>query len=215
MQQIPHIPDLVISDTHLGHRKITEYCLRDNSVMQTPDMVDQLIVSNWNYAVSKFEKEHGRAPLILHLGDVGRMRAPDQRSQDELLMSLRGDKYTLRGNHDHWTEEWIEEHGFKLIEPFSFSHKSWAVVVTHYPLRAVPTATINVHGHTHNNPFNSASRAHRNVSVEMVSFMPRPFMPLVESSIRLVSDVPDHIDYNQTEANQALNNMLRDLKPRL
>lgn len=212
--QLPFLPDLVVSDTHLGHRKITTYCLRDNAYAQTPDAVDEMIVASWNMAVARFRDKHGRTPVVLHLGDVGKMRAPQIRSQDPLLLGLRGDNYTFRGNHDHWDEDWMAEHGFQTVEPFSFRHQGMRVVVTHYPLRDVPTGVLNIHGHTHNNGFNSASRAHRNVSVEAIGYMPRPFMDMVENGIRLLTEVPDHIDYNADEAARALANELTDLQPR-
>lgn len=211
---LPFLPDLVVSDTHLGHTKITTYCLRDNATAPNPEAVDEVLVASWNLAVARFEEKHGREPVVLHLGDVGKMRAPEGRSQDAHLLALRGDIYTFRGNHDHWDEEWIEDHGWTLVEPFAFDHDGTRVVVTHYPLREVPTGVLNLHGHTHNNGFNSASRAHRNVSVEAIGMMPRPFLQMVEGGIRLLNEVPDHIDYNADEAARAMANVLTDLQPR-
>ena len=214
MIQLPFLPDLVVSDTHIGHRNITKFCLRDNAWATTPDAVDELLVASWNLAVARFEEAHGRTPVVLHLGDVGRMRAPQGRSQDAQLMALRGDIFVIRGNHDHWDEEWIEEHGFTVIEPFTFTHQGTKVVVTHHPLRQVPTGMLNLHGHTHNNGFESASRAHRNMSVEAIGMMPRPFLGMVEGGLRLMTEVPGHIDYNADEAARALANELTDLQPR-
>ena len=69
-------------------------------------------------------------------------------------------------------------------------------------------------GHTHNNGFESASRAHRNMSVEAIGMMPRPFLGMVEGGLRLMTEVPGHIDYNADEAARALANELTDLQPR-
>lgn len=202
---LPHLPDLVISDLHLGHARITEYCFRDNAYTPTPEDVDNQIVASWNHATRAFRAVHGRDPVILHLGDLIGWKS-SLRAQDDRLLAMEGDKYTFRGNHDAWPEEWIEEHDFKLVEPFSFRYDGFLVIMSHYPERSLASGELNIHGHTHNNPFNSASRAHRNVSVECVSYMPRPLKALLDSTIRLVTTVPDHIDYNADELARARSN---------
>lgn len=204
---VPHVPDLVISDCHFGHTNISKYCQRLSAAQPDPLRVDEAMFNNWTWACEKFRHEHGRQPVILHLGDLADRTLREGRT--DYIADLPGDKYTLRGNHDEWEEDRLNELGFQLVEPFSFGHKSFLIVVTHHPMRRVDGATINVHGHTHNNPFNSASRHHRNVSVECVAFTPQPFLKLVESSIRLVSDVPDHLDYHADEEARAIHNNVR------
>ena len=86
-----------VSDTHFGHKKIIEYL--DRPFSSTEEM-DKIMVENQNKKVSKNDE-------IYILGDFA---FGNQEYIKNLLYSLNGKKYMIRGNHDrHVDVKWISD----------------------------------------------------------------------------------------------------------
>ena len=97
------------SDNHYFHANIIKYCSRP---FRDVGEMNAAMVDNWNSVVSDED-------VVFHLGDVSaglRDRVDDFKA---LIGSLRGKKVLIRGNHDHQTDEWYVEAGFRSV------HELW------------------------------------------------------------------------------------------
>lgn len=139
----------LISDTHFNHANMETYCLR-------PANFTDLLIQNWKKTVKPED-------VVIHLGDVAIGKKP---AAMEIVRSLPGKKWLVRGNHDRDKScGWWVENGFDMAcDTFIFRH----VLLTHEPANAVIRAggfkpyeastyeglpegcELNIHGHLHN-----------------------------------------------------------------
>lgn len=130
----------VIADTHFGHESPYSRWIEDGKPYRphgSAEQADIEMVESWNEVVHEQD-------IIYHLGDV----SWDMKSEynRKLLLSLKGRKMLVGGNHDH---------NLKYYAPFF--QKIYAVkpmencVLTHIPIHpdCVERWGINVHGHLH------------------------------------------------------------------
>ena len=138
----------LITDTHFFHEKLTE-------IGERPPDFTELIVRNWQRLVSPED-------LVIHLGDVALGKKP---ALKDLLLSLPGRLWLVLGNHDHESVSWYMDNRFSMVcQSVVFRN----ALLTHAPANELPAnATINIHGHLHNN-------AHR-----FADYEPRPFHRLL------------------------------------
>lgn len=163
------LPDFIISDTHFGHPRISEYSRRTTPAFPTPESIDQLMIDNWFGLV----KPHH---TVLHLGDLGFFNdgARGRGMDPEILKSLPGKRYILRGNHDDaLSTEWLADHGFTEIPSPSVVYEGVEILFTHYPQHPLRKGQACISGHVHNNPHFSTSQ-HLNASVELWHYAPVP-----------------------------------------
>lgn len=171
----------IISDTHWGHDNIVRYCHR-------PQNHDELMFSRWRETVGKDDP-------LLHLGDVMFWRSSRQELLDKIV-ALPGRKRLIVGNHDK--RKIRKQLGF--VEIYS---SIWLVIgehrvfFTHAP--AAPQEppvdwTINIHGHIHNNGYDSLvdrTLDYRNVSVEVMDYRPVRLREILEGGrYQSVADAP-------------------------
>lgn len=148
----------IISDTHFGHENIIHYCNR-------PEDHDFLMELYWKSIVQDDD-------TILHLGDLFFKKNVID------LSSLPGNKYLIKGNHDHQKDEWYESIGFKVInERPQITVNRQVIVFTHYPIPYEDKSywDINIHGHIHNHNYESkkwSDKLYINVSVEVMDYAP-------------------------------------------
>jgi len=172
----------VIADTwiHFLHTKIAEYCNR-------PKDFNKLIIKNWNSLIKPGD-------FVLHLGDFSAGVNAYPNGLDilkKISNKLNGDIYLLKGNHDHYSNDfYLNELGLKGVAEYFIIDKMY---FCHYPLKIdkytkskIKTKIIEhvkrfkenkckylVHGHTHNNVDNSPINGNRfNVSVELTKYKP-------------------------------------------
>lgn len=143
--------DFLISDTHFGHTNIIKYCDRP---FKDCDQMLEVIVNNYNNLVSHSSK-------VLFMGDI--FFTGFDNSCD-IMHSLNGSKYLLRGNHDkRLTDSQFARMGF--VEIYGTYQKTKidgsGVYLSHYPFngyskdnrygkyRPPIDGTVIVHGHTH------------------------------------------------------------------
>ena len=79
---------------------------------------------------------------------------------------MPGRKVLVFGNHDR------SARGFDVVCGSVYSQGDPPLLLTHVPLRRVPPACVNVHGHLHVGRV-KGSTAHVNVSVEQLDYRPR------------------------------------------
>lgn len=175
----------LISDTHIGHDNIVQFCNR-------PQNHEDIIVDNWNDTVSITD-------TILHLGDL--VYKGDRTANAHILRSLPGIKYYIKGNHDKQTEQWYEKCGFERLgtllgdyvetnigengelytkrvkhHGFYQTINNKRILFSHYPDEWLLDWDINCHGHIHNSqhhrPKMAADKIYHNMSVEVIDYTP-------------------------------------------
>ncbi|MCI0556690.1 MAG: metallophosphoesterase family protein [Anaerolineae bacterium] len=134
-----------ISDTHLNHANILEYCDRP---FKTVKQMDEAMIQRWN------EKVHPK-DLVVHLGDVGF----HYENLFKIIPRLNGYKQLVLGNHD-WGPARMEALGFECLTLSLNDHAviKWSgreIILAHRP-RDIPTWTPNdkrvrLCGHEHTN----------------------------------------------------------------
>lgn len=125
----------LITDTHLGHDKMVEYCGR-------PKNHSEIILKNLEVVKT--------GDTLIHLGDVCIGR--DEHWHKELFLRLGFgiSTFLLRGNHDKKSNQWYLEHGWDFVsESFSDHYFGQYITFSHIPIANVQN--INIHGHFHNN----------------------------------------------------------------
>jgi calcineurin-like phosphoesterase family protein len=148
----------VISDLHLGHRNIIQYCRRPFS---SSGEMDDVLIRNWNYRVAPKDE-------VFYLGDLchGKNAAP----ASEYLSRLNGRIQVISGNHDR------EFPG--AVQSLRLQYGTMEFFLIHDPAEApgdFPGWVI--HGHLHNNdigryPFINAGTRTINVSAELLDYVP-------------------------------------------
>lgn len=124
----------IITDTHLGHDKMVEYCGRP------PDHSERILESL---------KAIPKGSTLIHLGDI--CIGKDAEWHLKLMEALDSvHKILIRGNHDHKSDQWYREHGWN--EVYDVMEKEYCGRMIHFSHIPIPNCgMLNVHGHMHNN----------------------------------------------------------------
>jgi calcineurin-like phosphoesterase family protein len=153
----------VVSDLHLGHSNIIEYCDRPFSSVEE---MNRVLVNNWNRTVDEED-------VVYFLGDVSLSTSV---SQQEWLDKLNGNKIMTPGNHDNDMN--VYEANVPVVDSFVLQHEKYRFFCTHRP-ENIPDDWDEwaIHGHNHNNnlsehPFINQGRNKLNVSVELTDYKP-------------------------------------------
>ena len=140
----------VWSDLHVGDIDALTFFGRP---FVSVDEMNEELFERWRSSV-------GPDDFVVCLGDVGTWQSLAK------LQELPGQKILVFGNHDR------SARGFDVVCGSAYAHGHPPLVLTHVPLRRVPPACVNVHGHLHVGRVKS-STAHVNVSVEQLDYRPR------------------------------------------
>lgn len=129
-----------ISDTHLGHEKIIEYCKRP---FKNVKEMDETIIKNWNERISDED-------IVFFLGDfclIKSSEAPNSRKDAFAYYrkQLKGNIIFLKGNHDG------NNKCKSIIESIVIEHGGKRIYLTHNPKFAKEDFHWNFCGHTHGN----------------------------------------------------------------
>ncbi len=136
------------SDLHFYHNNVIRYC---NRPFEGYDSMNKALIENWNNTVKAKDE-------VYILGDIT-MRGPE--IVNNLMPTLNGKKYLVRGNHDIFTRkqsfntdnfEWIKDyHSFN----YQIAGQSHMLCLMHYPLLTwnhKMRGSIHLHGHIHASP---------------------------------------------------------------
>jgi len=125
----------VITDTHLGHKNMVQYCGR-------PENHSELILENL-----KVIKE---GDTVIHLGDFCIGNDSDWHIKFMAQIPAGVKKFLIRGNHDKKSNNWYLNHGWDFVaESFSDNYFGKFITFSHIPIPNVQN--LNIHGHFHNN----------------------------------------------------------------
>ena len=150
----------LISDLHLGHANITQYCSRPFVASDVAEM-DRVLVNNWNYTVSPDDR-------VYFLGDL--QYGSGARREKEYRSFLNGTVTYVRGNHDTNIPE--------SVPSVKITCDGTEFLLVHDPEDApAGYAGWVIHGHHHNNnlrafPYIDPIARRINVSAEVIGYYP-------------------------------------------
>lgn len=149
----------VISDLHLGHGNIIEYCDRPFSDVEE---MDAEIEYRWNETVDPNDS-------VLVLGDF--VYPESDVSPADWVEILNGNIAIIRGNHDG---ELTSNLGAHVMDSCVVTHGKYQFYCEHQPSN---TGIWQLHGHIHNNdpdtyPFINRENKTVNVSAELLDYRP-------------------------------------------
>lgn len=158
----------LISDTHFGHKGVTEFLNHDGTKLRPwtdVQEMDEDMISNWNSVVRPNDK-------VYHLGDV-----VINRKALKTLHRLNGEKVLVKGNHDIFRiEEYLEY--FKDVRGYHVLDK---FLLSHIPIHpdSLERFRGNIHGHLHSNnvrlKHGGIDERYKCVCVEQINYTPIPF----------------------------------------
>lgn len=143
----------LITDMHLGHHNIRDYC--DRPI----DFEKQILANLQSYITSQ--------DVLINLGDTCMSR--NAYWHDQIQQSCAGKIWMIRGNHDAKSLSWYLDHGCDFVaDSITMEIFGKKIIFTHSPLTFVPEEFINIHGHLHNNEEakTSLTLRHRLVQIE-------------------------------------------------
>ncbi|MCM1260623.1 MAG: phosphoesterase [Staphylococcus sp.] len=146
------------ADFHFGHHKIIEYC---NRPFKNTTEMNNTLIKNFNNVV-------GKNDVVFILGDLSWL---NRKSTTQIVKSLNGFKYLIKGNHDRKGNQYYRDMGFmEVYDHPIFLNKN--VVLSHEPINIKDAKIINIHGHTHHLDSGFGNGNNISVSVEKTNYRP-------------------------------------------
>ena len=185
--------EYVVSDLHLNHQNIIEYC-RNDKFDATRSGLDDM---NW-HLLAEWNRHVGSDETVVFVGDFAWFIDQDpitQRKVDNLWDTLAGEKVFVRGDHDHVVPTSAET----VVYSAEIQREDRTYFVSHFPgdtpeslpgkgmpddfEQVLPDAFADrlecwrIHGHHHNNwpdlyPLVNPDRQTVNCSVELTDYRP-------------------------------------------
>ncbi len=125
------------SDLHLGHNAVINM---QNRPFADADEMDRVLIANYNSVVHKND-------TVYLLGDICFRIGVDK--ANELIASMNGKKYLIKGNHDKKYDESL----FEEVRDFmTISVNGMNIALMHYPMISWPKSrhgSFMFHGHIH------------------------------------------------------------------
>lgn len=164
--------DYLISDLHLDHDNIIDYCHRPfDSVKE----MNERLVESWNNTIDRGEQVLYGGDLTIRTSAVSLL---------DWLKELNGEIIFLLGNHDGTVLEGLDR--IQFVEEYRFKHRGVPFHAVHDPTDG-PTNPNGwlLHGHHHNNwpdtyPFVNHDTRRVNFSVELLDYRPLAIDRLVD-----------------------------------
>lgn len=136
----------ITSDLHLFHENIIVYCGRPH---ETVEQMNQKIINAWNEVVSPEDR-------VIVVGDLSAGLGPRKGELRSIIEDLPGSKTLVRGNHDHQSDSWYIEAGFRSVTDWIFED---GMLFIHKPATSMNPESVRVfeqmspdivvHGHIH------------------------------------------------------------------
>lgn len=128
-----------IADTHFGHSNIIRF---DNRPFSNINEMDEILIKNWNKVVSDGD-------IVYILGDFSWYKEPETL---DILKSLNGNKFLIRGNHDRISPKILKQF-VKVCDYLEVNDKGRRVIISHYPMMSWNGQfrdSVHLYGHVHN-----------------------------------------------------------------
>lgn len=162
----------LISDTHLGHRKLIEICER-------PKNFGFLILNNLDVVHEN--------DILIHIGDVSFYN--HLFNIMALTSSIAGKKWLIRGNHDDKSINWYCNNGWDFVgDQLVIEIYGLKILFTHKPSNTVlglgDAPDINIHGHLHigdHRECDYLTDRHILISLERLNYKPVQLKSIVDN----------------------------------
>lgn len=131
---------LYISDWHYGHTNCLHF---DNRPFKTTEEMNAALVDRWNAAV-------GAGDVVYMLGDMFWCNAD---AAIEILESLNGQIFLIKGNHDRCHTKELTDRFVKVADYMEIEDGDRKVVLSHYPIPCFKNhfyGWFHLYGHVHN-----------------------------------------------------------------
>jgi len=149
------------SDLHLNHKKILLY---ENRPYEDVREMNEALIKNWNSVVG--DRDH-----CYVLGDFC------WGNPEPFMKRLKGRKFLVRGNHDHYSDTKYQKIGFSGVwirKELKIDKKT--IVLDHFPLESWNKSchgSLHFHGHVHSK--GTPRRNRLNVGVDVCEMFPLEF----------------------------------------
>lgn len=156
----------LITDTHFGHSKLTEYCNRppnfSNNILKELQIVKQ-------------------DDVLIHLGDF--CFGEEENWHNTFHNYVQGKKILIKGNHDNKSNSWYFKHGWDFVcDSFTLTVFGKKILFSHVPLsrRKHGDYDLNIHGHFHNSKHRRhelkyriiKNKKHKLLAIENTNYQP-------------------------------------------
>lgn len=134
------------SDCHFGHKSIMKFCPETRMNITDVDELNEKMIEIWNNTVGPNDK-------VYILGDFSFMNAA---KTEEVLKRLKGKKFLIKGNHDHWVNSHLTSYFEAIYDYKKITIDGKRVILFHYPIvefENMHHGAYHFHGHTHGNYF--------------------------------------------------------------
>lgn len=159
------------SDLHFGHANIMKHC---NRPFKTVEKMDLELINRWNNKVSNEDS-------IYILGDFGFYK-PEQLMK--ILNKLNGQKFLIKGNHDHFIKDKTIASKFAWIKDYyRLKYNGLKFVLFHYPICEWDCKfhnSIHLYGHVHNCNSSISMANSYNVGVDVNNYEPIEINEILE-----------------------------------
>ena len=154
------------SDLHLGHEAVIRM---QNRPFTNTDEMNRVLIENYNSVVHKDDTVYLLGDICFRIG---------VEKANELIASLKGKKYLIRGNHDKKYDESL----FEDIRDFmTISVNELHISLMHYPMLSWPRShygSIMLHGHIHSDMSYNISNREAGINRYDVGVDANGYMPI-------------------------------------
>lgn len=162
-----------ISDLHLGHKGIISM---QNRPFENVAEMNRTIINNYNSCVNKDD-------TVYILGDICHHMTVE--AVNEIIASLKGKKYLIKGNHDKKYDERLFE---EMCDFKEIAVNGSNIVLMHYPMMSWPKirkGSIQLHGYIHGDESYNLRNRDKGIKRYDVGVDANRFMPI---SIKQIKD---------------------------
>ncbi len=167
-----------ISDLHMYHDNIIRF---EHRPFKDMDEMILTIIERWNEVVTEEDE-------VYLLGDVF-YRQKDPGACLEILQTLHGTKYCIRGNHDRFLHNKMLQEQFAWVRDTDcINDTNRMVILNHYPMESwngKSRGSFMLYGHIHSK-WGGIARALKNrynVSCEVLNYRPHTLDQLIEEDL--------------------------------
>lgn len=174
------------SDLHLGHKGIISM---QNRPFENVAEMNRTIINNYNSCVNKDD-------TVYILGDICHHMTVE--AVNEIIASLKGKKYLIKGNHDKKYDERLFEEicNFKEIAVNGSN-----IVLMHYPMMSWPKSrkgSIQLHGHIHGDEFYNIRNREKGIKRYDVGVDANRFIPVSIKQIQEYFQIEEGVQPDET-----------------
>lgn len=174
------------SDWHLQHRNILTY---DPRPFNTIEEHDETIINNYNSTVKAKDN-------FYFLGDFAFCH--DDKKIESYLSRLGGNKFFIRGNHDHTrTRKLFSKYGTYLGEQSKVKIEGQEIVLNHYKMYVWDKkhhGTWHLYGHSHGTAEHFENGKSFDVGINCSNYFPIEFSTVKNIIDKRVDTLNDHHD---------------------